>query len=51
MYGLPFTNGTKRSCYARFVANNHPVLSIFLADEQHPFSRNERLIVNFCYFR
>jgi hypothetical protein len=49
VYGLPGSTGTFCDCYWRFVRNNHQLLSIFLADKDHPFSRGERLTVTFAY--
>jgi hypothetical protein len=48
-YGLPKTDGTLINNYARWVGNNHPVLSICWADQYHPFSRFLRCLVNLSY--
>ncbi|CAN0299172.1 unnamed protein product [Laminaria digitata] len=49
IYGLPGSDGTKWSNFNEWAKNQHPVLSMFMAHELHPFSRAERLSVMMCY--
>ncbi|CAM9144310.1 unnamed protein product [Ectocarpus sp. 4 AP-2014] len=49
IYGLPGSQGTRWSNFREWAKNQHPVLSMFLAHELHPFSRTERLSVMMCY--
>ena len=48
VFGYPNSNGSVISNYAFFVRNNHPLISIFLATKNHPYSMKKRLIVFVC---
>jgi hypothetical protein len=48
VYGYPHSDGSLLSNYIRFVAHQHPLLSIFFCNSKHPYSRQKRLIVLFC---
>jgi len=50
VYGFPETDGELLSNYLAWVRNNHPFLSIFLADDNHPFTRKRRALVFYCQF-
>eukprot|EP00904_Undaria_pinnatifida_P010730 jgi/Undpi1/6788/HiC_scaffold_21.g09265.m1 len=49
IYGLPGSDGTRWGNFCEWAKNQHPVLSMFMAHELHPFSRSERLSVMMCY--
>ncbi|CAM9958615.1 unnamed protein product [Ascophyllum nodosum] len=49
IYGLPGSDGTRWSNFREWAKNQHPLLSMCMAHELHPFSRIERLSVMMCY--
>eukprot|EP00904_Undaria_pinnatifida_P010731 jgi/Undpi1/6789/HiC_scaffold_21.g09266.m1 len=49
IYGLPGSEGTRWSNFREWAKNQHPVLSMFMAHELHPFSKTERFSVMMCY--
>lgn len=48
VYGYPGSTGTVSSNYIRFVAQQHPLISIALVNPKHPFTRKNRIIVFIC---
>lgn len=48
VYGYPHTTGTRFSNYIRFVANNHPLLSICFVHSKNPYGVKQRVHVFFC---
>jgi hypothetical protein len=48
VYGNPGTDGSWWSNFKFFVLNKHPILGIFYAHHEHPFSRKERLAALFA---
>lgn len=48
VYGYPYSNGTVLSNYIHYIKNNHPLLSICLANRGQPYNTKKRLIVFIC---
>merc|ERR1719265_1958769 len=44
-YGRCYWTGNWRRDYLNHVRNTHPLVSCFLCDPQHPYSKGERLAV------
>jgi hypothetical protein len=48
VYGYPHSTGTVLSNYIHYVKNNHPLISICLANRGQPYNTKKRLIVFIC---
>lgn len=49
VFALPFSGSQRWSNFREWAKNQHPVLSMFMAHELHPFSKAERFSVMMCY--
>ena len=46
---IPFSGWQRWGNFREWAKNQHPVLSMFMAHELHPFSKTERFSVMLCY--
>jgi hypothetical protein len=49
-YGYPQTDGGSLSNLLAMVKQEHQFISMFYAHPKHPFTKKERMVVNFCSF-